>query len=37
MRRHKMSRRGSRRNFTYHAGAHPKNNQPHPMRGGYRI
>lgn len=36
MKRTKMSRRQSRRDFTGKAGVHPKNNGS-PMRGGIRL
>nr|QJB19267.1 MAG: hypothetical protein [Microvirus sp.] len=36
MRRNKMSRRGSRKNFKRAVGVHPKNNM-NPMRGGIRL
>lgn len=37
-RRMKMSRRGSRKNFTRHAKrVHRKNVRPASMRGGFRI
>lgn len=36
--RHKMSRGGSRRNFTKHASrTHKKNLAGNPMRGGIRL
>lgn len=38
MRRHRMSRRGSRRHFSKHArGTKSLNLRAHPMRGGFRI
>ncbi len=37
MRRRKMSRRHSRRNFKRHSGTHPKNNRAPSQRGGYRL
>lgn len=38
MRRHKMSRRGSRRHFTKNAlRIHKKNLRAAPMRGGFRL
>ena len=36
-RRRKMSRRRSKRSFTYHAGIHPKNKVARPQRGGVRL
>lgn len=36
MKRRKMSRKSSKRNFTRHAGAKAKN-MVTPMRGGWRI
>lgn len=35
--RYKMSRRGSRRNFSRHAGYHPRNGGHCVMRGGIRF
>jgi len=38
MKRHKMSRRHSRKVFTKYArGAHIRNYHAHPVRGGFRI
>lgn len=37
MRRHKMSRRGSRRGFSRNAKSHRRNMRATPMRGGFRI
>lgn len=36
-RRFKMSRKGSRRNFSRNARTHRKNFNSRPMRGGFRI
>lgn len=36
-RRHKISRRDSKRNFRNHAVAHPLNYAPMLTRGGFRI
>lgn len=35
--RSKMNRSRSKRDFTYKAGAHPKNMRGAPMRGGIRL
>lgn len=38
MKRHKMSKRGSKRHFTKNAmRIHKKNLRATPMRGGYRL
>ncbi len=37
MRRRKMSRRSSRKNFKRYSGAHPKNSRTPNQRGGYRL
>lgn len=37
MRRHRMSRRSSRRYFSSYARSHKKNMRVMPMRGGFRI
>lgn len=38
MRRHRMSKRSSRRHFSKHGrGTHVRNLRAHPMRGGFRI
>lgn len=38
MKRSKMSRKASKKNFTKTAmRIHPRNVRAHPMRGGYRI
>lgn len=37
MKRSRMNRKKSRRDFTYKAGAHPKNMRDAPMRGGIRL
>lgn len=38
MRRHKMSGKASRSNFTRNAlRKHSRNTNPHPMRGGIRL
>ncbi|EAB5406354.1 nonstructural protein [Salmonella enterica subsp. enterica] len=37
MRRRKMTRRGSRKNFRRHAGTHKKNRPRRLTRGGFRI
>ena len=36
-RRHKLSRRVSRKHFRRNSGFHPRNLQAVPMRGGFRI
>lgn len=35
--RSRMTRQGSKRQFTRDAGVHPKNNNDTPMRGGIRL
>lgn len=37
MKRYRMSKRSSRRNFRKNAGSHRKNTAKPIMRGGYRI
>jgi len=37
MRRKKMSRRASKKNFRKGAGSKPINSRGRPMRGGFRI
>lgn len=37
MRRHRMTRRGSRRHFSRNARSHKRNFNSRPMRGGFRI
>jgi len=37
MRRSRMSRGGSRRDFRRKAGVHPRNMRGVPMRGGIRL
>ena len=37
MRRHKMNRKKSRRDFTRKSGTHKKNYRSAPMRGGIRL
>lgn len=37
MRRHRMSRRHSRRSFSRNSRTHRKNLRAAPMRGGFRI
>lgn len=37
MKRKRMKRSKSRKQFTRNAGAHPKNNRGNPMRGGIRL
>lgn len=36
-RRHRMSRRGSRKQFRKMSGVHPRNFSINPMRGGIRL
>lgn len=36
-RRHKMTRRGSRKSFRKASGAHKRNSRGSPMRGGIRM
>ncbi len=36
-RRHKISRKKSRKNFAGNAGTHPKNNRTGLSRGGFRL
>lgn len=35
--RYRMSRSGSKKNFSRNSGSHPKNNSAAPMRGGIRL
>ncbi len=37
MRRRKMSKRKSKRNFRRNSGVHPKNRRTPNQRGGYRL
>lgn len=37
MKRHKMGKRQSKRDFSRKSGTHPKNNVTMPMRGGIRL
>lgn len=37
MRRHRMSKRGSRKSFRRHSGTHKRNRPRRSARGGYRI
>lgn len=36
MKKYKMNKQKSKKQFTYHAGTHPKNNMK-PARGGIRA
>lgn len=35
--RHKMSRKSSKKNFRKKSGVHKKNMRPRRLRGGYRL
>jgi len=37
MKRKRMSKRASKRNFSGNAGHHPKNTRGRPQRGGIRL
>ncbi len=37
MKRRKMTKKKSKRDFRRKSGVHPKNNRTNPMRGGIRL